>query len=134
MTTDHPILEILSFTVSYADGLSFKVPVKDAKSIDIIIAEGTVYQLTIHFRVREVTLLDLQYLQEYKLFGITMKKRHVDVGGEFKPRDTPYAVTLNKYITPEGLFYRRKFNCVSTYFANNQVLLKTPWTLTMTKK
>lgn len=134
MSVDHPNLEILSFTVSYEDGTSYEVPVKGTKSIDLKIPEDTTYQMTIHFRVKEITLSNLKYTQEVKALGIVVRRRDVEIGAEFAPRDEPYDVTFEKDTTPKGMMLRGNYNCVSTYYANDEVLFEAPWKLAVTRK
>ncbi|OBA19138.1 E set domain-containing protein [Metschnikowia bicuspidata var. bicuspidata NRRL YB-4993] len=134
MSVSHPNLEILGFTVNYEDGTKNEIPVKGSKSIEFKIPEDTTYQTTIHFLVKEKTLNKLKYKQEVKAFGMVVRSREVFVGEQFAPRDTPYDVTFDKDCTPKGMILRGEYNCVSTYYADGEVLFQSPWKLNVTKK
>lgn len=127
-------LEVLKFTVNYEDGTSFDVQVKGNDAIHILIPEATTYHMTIHFAVKGKTLTKLKYKQEVKKFSMTVRTRELSIGDEFAPLDEPYSVSFDKDTTPSGMMLRGDFDCLLTYYANDEQLYQVPWKLTVTKK
>lgn len=134
MGVQHPNLEVLKFVVKYDDGTSYEVDVKDNDNIHFKIPEGTTYQMTIHFLVKEKTLTKLSYKQEVRKYSMVVRTRTVDIGDEFVVLETPYTVSFEKDTTPLGMMLRGDYDCVSTYYADGETLFQVPWKLSVTKK
>lgn len=129
----HPDIEVLKYTLNVAGRDPVDVQVAGNDDIRFEIPEGTEYNMTIHFLVKNNTLKDLEYKQEIKKVGFVVKTREVKIGPEFTPSDEPYVVDFEKDTTPKGFMYRGTFDCTSTYRANGEVLFSQDWTLTVSK-
>lgn len=133
MPSPHPHFQVIKFVVSYEDGTSQEVQVMDNNDICFVIPEHTVYQMTIHFYIRDQPMKKLRYKQDVRKFSMTVRSREVEIGDEFVPQEEPYAVSFEKDKTPGGMMLRGDYDCESTYWAGDEVLFKIPWKLSVTK-
>ncbi|QWU86152.1 hypothetical protein CA3LBN_000370 [Candidozyma haemuli] len=134
MGKHHDDLDIIKFIVNFEDGSSREVPVADVDEVIVSIPEGTTYQMSIVFKVSNRTLKGLKYKQVVKKGGIPLKTRELYIGDEFAPSEEYHTKQFEKDTTPSGFLYRGKFPSTSTYFAGDEELFTSDWTLEVTKK
>lgn len=134
MGKHHDDLDIIKFIVDFEDGTQKEVPVASVDDVLFSIPEGTTYQMTIVFEVKNRTLKNLKYKQVIRKGGIPLKSKEFFMGEEFAPLDEPYKTTFEKDTTPAGFLYRGSFPSTSTYFAGDEELFTSEWTLEISKK
>lgn len=134
MAASHPDLQIVKFTVNVEDGETYDVQVEGVDEVQCSIPESSTYTMTIVFRVLNRTLYDLKYRQDIKKGGFTIKTRNNFVGAEFAPQEEPHVVTFAPDTTPGGFMFRGAFPSVSTYYAGDEELFASDWTLSIVKK
>lgn len=134
MVVQHKDLVINKFIVTYEDGKTEEVQVEGVDLVVVKIPEGTVYQMTIEFFVKNRTLNKLRYKQEFKKGGIVLKTKNLYVGDSFEPTEEPHRVTFEKDTSPSGFLFRGSFPATSTYYADDEELFVSPWTLEISKK
>lgn len=134
MGKHHDDLDIVKFIVNFEDGSEKEVPVASVDEVLVLIPEGTTYQMTIVFTVSNRTLKSLKYKQVVRKGGIPLKSKELYLGDEFEPREEPYTKQFEKDTTPSGFLYRGTFPSTSTYFAGEEELFTSDWTLEVTKK
>lgn len=134
MGKHHDDLDIIKFIVNFEDGSLREVPVADVDEVIVSIPEGTTYQMSIVFKVSNRTLKGLKYKQVVKKGGIPLKTRELYIGDEFAPSEEYHTKQFEKDTTPSGFLYRGKFPSTSTYFAGDEELFTSDWTLEVTKK
>uniref|UniRef100_A0A0L0NQQ6 Uncharacterized protein n=1 Tax=Candidozyma auris TaxID=498019 RepID=A0A0L0NQQ6_CANAR len=132
MGKHHNDLDIIKFIVDFEDGSQKEVPVASVDEVVVLIPEGTTYQMTIVFKVENRTLKNLKYKQVVKKGGIPLKNKELYIGDEYAPGE--HSKQFEKDTTPSGFLYRGTFPSTSTYYAGDEELFTSPWTLEVTKK
>lgn len=128
----HPDVEILQFSISIEGGEPEIVPVLGAEKIEFKIPENSKYVISIHFKAKK-TLKNFRYVQVVKRHGITVKNRELEVG-DYEASDEIYVKQFPEDNTPGGFIVRGVYPATSTYYANDEELMTTEWSLEITKK
>lgn len=134
MAKSHDDLEIIKFIITFDDGSLRDVPVAGVDDILVTIPEGTNYQMTIVFKVSNRTLKNIKYKQVIRKGGIPLKSKEFLMGEECAPSEEEYVKQFEKETTPSGFLYRGTFPATSTYYAGDEELFISDWTLEVTKK
>lgn len=134
MGKHHDDLDIIKFIINFDDGSLREVPVAAVDKVVVSIPEGTNYQMTIVFKVSNRTLKNIKYKQVIRKGGIPLKSKEFFMGDEFAPSEEEYTKQFEKETTPAGFLYRGTFPSTSTYFAGDEELFTSDWTLEVTKK
>ncbi|KAK6462314.1 immunoglobulin E-set [Scheffersomyces coipomensis] len=130
----HPDLQIIKFVVNVDGQEPSEVQVEGAEDIIFNIPESSKYYTTIHFKVKNRELKNVKYKQVVRKAGLVIKQRELDLGPEFQPSDEVYTTDFPEDTTPGGFFIRGTYPSTSTYYADDEELFTSDWTLTITKK
>jgi len=128
----HPDIEIVQFSISIEGQEPTFVPVLGAEKIEFKSPENSKYVISIHFKAKK-TLKDFKYKQVVKRHGITVKSRELEVG-DYEASEELYVKEFPEDTTPGGFIVRGVYPATSTYFANDEELMTTEWSLEITKK
>lgn len=129
----HPDLDILRFTVKVEGHEPVTVNAADEDKIEFKIPENSTYTFTVHFLVKNRPLKGLRYTQVIKRHGVTVKNRELEIG-DYEPSTSEYSKEFPADTTPGGFLVRGLYNATSTYFAGDEELKAVEWTLEITKK
>ncbi|RKP28521.1 hypothetical protein METBISCDRAFT_25010 [Metschnikowia bicuspidata] len=103
-----------------------EVLLRGNNDIHFIITVNSDYQTTIHFKVKQTQLVQLEYKQQMKKFGITVHDINQFIGDEFEPREE-YVVYFDNQHSP--LFVKGMFTCITSYYAEGELFFESPWKL-----
>lgn len=121
---------------------SIVIPLEDAsgnsisKDIKFTIAEKSVYELQIKFRVQHEIITGLKYLHSVKKAGIRVDKLEEPLGS-YAPNTTDkpfYEKSLGAVEAPSGMLARGSYSAVTKFVDDDKTVhLSFPWSFQITK-